>query len=625
MIQFPERPATDLPPSLDGDGAWRGMDMREDPGKLDAGWLAYAENARIDGGDARNGKGALSLQMGHAFAGTYTEEGEPVPPFPAWSAAASYALVSDVVHAGRAWHAQWGAGVGEEPGVSAKWAPKENLWGMWWKLDGPIWGAALYDDPNGDARWILVEGTRLRVCRRWTEPTYVALPEGLSVSGPVQVVQAFTRVLVVPADASPTMMWDGESAAMTRLDAEPPVPVDPDDLSLGYAAIALPNGRRAFYHADRLHVLSERSVVSISGIASRVYDPDLFEEKLNFGQDDRLVTGYPFDRETVLVFGERAIYGATGATGNYAGLRVFPVSRSVGTVAPASVAGWGGFCAFLHTSGVWTVDQANETRAVPSDFPISQAIEPIMERLNWLAAGTSCAAVLGARYYLAVPLEGAAYPGHILVYNTERQVWETILHIPGAQIIQLFRGPWAGRERIFAVDRRGLLLLLDEGPVWQLGDDATPVRTELLTRGYNGMGMLRVRALRMIINTATQGATVDLSTRTPAVGNERAVVTGRTRDRTRNRYVNRGRYDPANPATAHAVPGREDYAVQTGDTVDLAAGVRLDLEQDFEDVVPAPNGGRALQLRVVSTGGRFALKGVRLERVDGEKDSLGKV
>ena len=625
MIQYPQRMPADEAAALDGDAAFLAVNMRDDPGILRPGVLSYAENCALVNGTLSIIPGCDTLPCAHEVAGTFDATGKLVSIYPDWVAQSYTAgAASRVRHLNKLWVPTENVIASEIPGTSPKWVLDPAFWGPYYLVDAAGFiGGELFDDPESQQKFLLLSGNIMYAARQWSFVQAITF-SGTPFRASDRILQVYEKVIILRGADEEPLIWDGESTTLDKYsDVVDNVPEGP---------VRLPSGRNHFYHAGRWHVIHGKSELAISGINELVYDPNLFNEVLNFGQADRLEAGLSYDRGIVLVFGQRSIYALSGAVGDYQDLQVERISSTQGTIAPESLVSFGGFCAFLNTQGIWTVDQVQDNRIRPSEFPLSGPIEPLIRQINWSVARGASAAIVGARYYIAVPWnnpridEPATGNNCVLVYNIEREVWEPHWYAPNLDIVRLIRGQWSGEDRLFGVDRKGFLLLFEQGEIWKVGNSEEPIEQRFISRGYNGMEPQRVKGLRMQVNIGTSAPSYSLSVRTQGVSSERKVVTGKTRDLTRSRLLSQRRWVPSNINNDHAAKGREDYSVTLGEEdFYLHEGVRFDLEQEFEESLPLIDEGRYVQLIGKNTTGRLSLRAVRMERRDGSRNSIPKI
>ena len=102
------------------------------------------------------------------------------------------------------------------------------------------------------------------------------------------------------------------------------------------------------------------------------------------------------------------------------------MSRSYGCIAAKSVATVGKDIWFLDRSGVRSLAVTESGKVQGVDKPVSDAIQPLIDRINWSSAGKAVAAYHNNRYFIAVPIDGATENNAILVYDFRNKYKESI-------------------------------------------------------------------------------------------------------------------------------------------------------------------------------------------------------
>jgi len=138
-----------------------------------------------------------------------------------------------------------------------------------------------------------------------------------------------------------------------------------------------------------------------------------------------------------------------------------------------------------------------------ASLPLSEAINPLIKRINNDYIANSVAVYHDNRYYIAVPLDTSTENNAILVYNFLNQGWESldIIEQTGWNVRNLIRAGAGGLNSLYAVNKDGGIHILDyrEDDVDYLnlaiGGTAAgyPINSELKTRQYTGGTMDRKR------------------------------------------------------------------------------------------------------------------------------------
>jgi hypothetical protein len=95
--------------------------------------------------------------------------------------------------------------------------------------------------------------------------------------------------------------------------------------------------------------------------------------------------------------------------------------------------------------------------------PLSAPIDDVIHRINRTYAHRACGIYWNNRYYLAVPLDAATRNSHILVYNFINKAWESIDSYPeGFDVITFVVAKKGSQRRLFALDDTQGLFLMEE-------------------------------------------------------------------------------------------------------------------------------------------------------------------
>jgi hypothetical protein len=127
--------------------------------------------------------------------------------------------------------------------------------------------------------------------------------------------------------------------------------------------------------------------------------------------------------------------------------------------------------------------------------PVSQPIQPIIDRINWASPLINiCSAVLYGEYvHFTVPLDDDILPRHRIIYNATTDSWESVdTWIDTELTIQrLLITNYQGSRRLFGVNYLfGRIYLMDEGIMDRTEVDRENwIRDTIETRGYgNSIG-----------------------------------------------------------------------------------------------------------------------------------------
>ena len=391
------RPTNDAPPHREMDTVFMGVNMRLQPAELPPGYVSYAENMRF-----RNGVAETRLGM------------------------AKIAWLNKIVPG--------------TPGIAA------------WSA---IYGVGVFSDPVTQVEYkiIAAEG-QVYACRANNVPTSIPLPVGVTITSAVTFTQCFNVLVMFRGADLPTLtmsrLLDGFSVP-TQSDPEPVVPgyieegmaylvtggyveynsvtVSPGDQFTGVKDIVnftadgpaivtpagglveLPNAARGLFAANRLLVPHGSDLVAASDLLDYTRFTVFNDFRINQGSSDGLVTIESFGNNTVLALKENSVFRVDGVYGDLSQTQLSAVTHRYGCVAPKSAVDVGTDFLWLSQSGVasLTLTQQGEIQAGGNDRPpmFSDAIQPIIDRINWNYASGAVAKFHDNKLYLAVPLDDA--------------------------------------------------------------------------------------------------------------------------------------------------------------------------------------------------------------------------
>ena len=249
-------------------------------------------------------------------------------------------------------------------------------------------------------------------------------------------------------------------------------------------------------------------------LASDILDSDTFDEignqfRISSGKSDFVVGIKGFTQDSVVVFNRKSIHLITGVSGSLADVKTTMVTDEVGASARKSIVQVANQILFLSDQGVYSVNFIDEYNLRGTGTPISETIQPFIDRINQDFAHLSCGVYFNNRYWLAVPLDSSVGAGDgnklntIFIYNFINQGFESIDTVNSTD--------FAIRELLVAREgsQNALYLTTEEGGVHKVdsldGNDKVlrkagqspevdlgiPVVSQLITRQYDADTMDR--------------------------------------------------------------------------------------------------------------------------------------
>ena len=247
-------------------------------------------------------------------------------------------------------------------------------------------------------------------------------------------------------------------------------------------------------------------------VASDILDSDTYDRignqfRISAGKSDFLVGIQPFTQDTLAIFNRKSIHLMTGVSGSLADVKTNVVTTEIGSSARKSIVQVANQILFLSDQGIYAVEFMDEYNLRGTGTPLSESIQPFIDRINQDYAHLSCAVYFDSRYWLAVPLDSAPGRGDatklnaIIVYNFINGGFESIDQVNSTE--------FAIRDLIVAREgaQNALYLTTEEGGVHKVdgfegGDvvsltagqaqsETIPVVSQLTTRQYDADSMDR--------------------------------------------------------------------------------------------------------------------------------------
>ena len=291
-------------------------------------------------------------------------------------------------------------------------------------------------------------------------------------------------------------------------------------LAIGKGFIHMPAAPWGQFHQRRLWVpywfTSDASPTDRNNrdeiVASDILDSDTYDRignqfRISAGKSDFLVGIQPFTQDTLAIFNRKSIHLMTGVSGSLADVKTNVVTTEIGASARKSIVQVANQILFLSDQGIYAVEFMDEYNLRGTGTPLSESIQPFVDRINQDYAHLSCGVYFDSRYWLAVPLDSAPGRGDatklnaIIVYNFINGGFESIDQVNSTE--------FAIRDLIVAREgaQNALYLTTEEGGVHKVdgfegGDvvsltagqaesETIPVVSQLTTRQYDADSMDR--------------------------------------------------------------------------------------------------------------------------------------
>ena len=172
-------------------------------------------------------------------------------------------------------------------------------------------------------------------------------------------------------------------------------------------------------------------------VASDIMDPDTFDVignqfRPSAGQSDYTVSLKPFTQDSLIIFNRKSIHLMTGVSGSLGDVKTNVVTTEIGCSARKSVVQVANQIFFLSDQGIYSVEFFDEFNLRGTGTPISETIQPFIDRINQDYVHLSVGVYFNNRIWMAVPLDSSPGAGNatklnsILVYNLLNQGFESI-------------------------------------------------------------------------------------------------------------------------------------------------------------------------------------------------------
>ena len=212
-------------------------------------------------------------------------------------------------------------------------------------------------------------------------------------------------------------------------------------IGLGYSHMPAPPW--AIYQSRRLWMPYKWTMAGTSGtptitsrnvldelIASDILDQNTYDTiqdqfVVASGSADYIVGLKAFADDAIIVFCRNSIHLVQG-TVDSSSAQVKELTREVGCIARRSIVTVGNSVLFLSDNGVYSLDFGDLYNLRGASLPLSEAISPVIKRINGSYASKAAAVFHDNRYYIALPLDSATTNSSILVYNFLNSSWESI-------------------------------------------------------------------------------------------------------------------------------------------------------------------------------------------------------
>lgn len=291
-------------------------------------------------------------------------------------------------------------------------------------------------------------------------------------------------------------------------------------LAIGKGFIHMPSAPWGEFHQRRLwvpywyssDVSPQDRNIRDELIASDIFDGDTYDRignqfRASAGQSDYLVGLKGFTQDSIVVFNRKSIHLMTGVSGSLSDVSTNVVTTEIGASARKSIVQVANQIMFLSDQGIYQIQFLDEYNLRGTGTPLSETIQPFIDRVNQDYAHLSTGVYFNSRYWLAVPLDSAPGAGNatklntILVYNFINGGFESIDSVNSEDfaIRDLLVAREGTQNALYVTTEEGGVHKIDgnEGgdvvsiTAGQATSSTIPVISQLTTRQYDAESMDR--------------------------------------------------------------------------------------------------------------------------------------
>lgn len=420
--------ALDSPQSFVGDAGFIGVNMRLDPSMLQPGYVSEARNARFRNGIAESRLGFVKMPwLNKITTGTITISSiTRVSQTATATTASNHSLATNSIAViTGAVQAEYNGSfiitvtgpttftytVTGAPATPATGSPVLNTYTIqpW----GNVRGIGNFKDPYTNLDFVIIAADgNVYYTVEHNVPQTLGLPSGVSINGDVTFTQAYDHMIMFRGVDKPELELPRISTGFQEI----------VQTQAGDGTAIIPPAVRGEFFQNRLFIPNTNDQIAVSDFGDYTrYQPVVQELKVNVGSSDSIVNIAKFNDTTIIVFKDRSIYALSNIYGNLSAAVQDQITDQFGLAAAESVAHCGSDLLFLSQMGVMSLRQTEQNKIQSVTLPLSDPIQPLINRINWKYSSGAQAAYWDSKYYLAVPLDDAELIGSEYVATTITQ------------------------------------------------------------------------------------------------------------------------------------------------------------------------------------------------------------
>ena len=515
---------------------------------------------------------------------------------------------------------------------------------------GTVYGTGIFRDPLSTEH-VLIAASDGVYATKEGNPS-VLLPGVSSITEDVEFVQCFNEVIMFRGDnLEPLAMsrLDVGFVSISRTSSDTDIDENDDD-----GTETIPNASTGLFFANRLLIPHSKDLVAASDFLNYTrYQPVMSNFRINQGSEDELVSLVRINNSTIACFKTNSIYIVSNIYGNMADITLDEITREYGAVGKNSIVQVGDDVVFLSSKkGVTSLGVAQHGKVSAVDVPMSEPIQPLIDRINWNAASGAAAAYHNNRLYMAVPLDGSSSSqdnNAILVFDYLAGGWAGYDTGNAIKVKTFLETTHQGKRRLFFLDTDGFINLYDDALTECGFVDELPKSTdsahadfgnieieqisdEIITRGYTAGDISSKKWQSAEVQLATNDPSFTVTAQFDGPEEDDAVLTldssgdpgAKTFSRTTyDRPFDKADYVESMTNDDFMTKYRQDYSVNLDTSLALPTGggetgFDPDLHQQSQNRYRYRGEGRYVQLKVANTNGRAEVLGAKVGATPGQ-------
>lgn len=278
---------------------------------------------------------------------------------------------------------------------------------------GTVYGCGEFRDPSTRIRYTLMAADgAVYFTSEGNAPQTMTLPAGVTITYEVRFVQC--------QDAS----TDGGVVVMLRGKTLPPlvckgvrtgwVAINQSALDPGDGTLEIPAAERGLFFRNRLWLVTDDAVVASDiGNFTRYSIQNRFP--INAGDGDVLLAIKPLNNSSLICWKQYSVHALAGITADLSTVQAEEITSQYGMAARDSAVQVGDDVWWLSELGVMSLRVGELGKLQSMEVPVSDEVQPLIERINWKYASGSQGAYWNNNFYLATSLDDGEALGPELV------------------------------------------------------------------------------------------------------------------------------------------------------------------------------------------------------------------